>query len=216
MTTSSPIFVPSSLGTNATFELRPSTWKSAVVMSAPEDLVDVADRDAGGDRLLDVLDHARAVQRLGDDRVVLAGRDRVLELLDLVGRVQVGVEDGQLGVAGGRRGLGGGEHRRVVAVGDREREVGDLERLVVDRVDGLAAGSLAAGGTGRGARPARWPRAWVAAGAAGPLQAASERRPPHRESRRPARWHDPNRTRAHVVLLHVVAQPRCPRSVQSQ
>ena len=38
----------------------------------------------GGDGLLDVLDHARAVQRLGDDRVVLARGDRVLELLDLL------------------------------------------------------------------------------------------------------------------------------------
>ena len=48
-----------------------------------EHLVDVADGDAGVDRLLDVLDQPGAVERLGDDRVVLAGRGRVLELLRL-------------------------------------------------------------------------------------------------------------------------------------
>ena len=41
--------------------------------------------------------------------------------------IQVRVEDGQVGVPGGRGGLGRCEHRGVVAVGDRERQVGDLE-----------------------------------------------------------------------------------------
>ena len=59
---------------------------------------------------------AGAEERLEDDAVVLARGDRVLELLRLGRRVEVGVEDGQLGVAGRGGGLGGGEHRRVIAV----------------------------------------------------------------------------------------------------
>ena len=177
-TTSSPIFLPSVLGTNATLALRPGICDSAVVLSAPRIWSMLPTAMPGVDRLLDVLDHPGAVQRLGDDRVELARRDRVLELLRLGRRVEVRVEDGQLGVAGGGRGLGRGEHRGVVAVGDRERQVGDLEGLLVERSGRpTAAAALAA--------VAARPRSQLGADdAALPLQAARIRLTPSRPARR--------------------------------
>ena len=135
-----------------------------------EDLVDVADRDAGVDGGLGTLDESRAVDRLQDDPVVLARCHRVLQQLHLGAGVELAVHDVKRGVVGRRRGLGRLEHRRVVAVLDRERDVGELERIVVEPPP-------------TGSPPARWPprsqRRWplrsgaAALCAAGALHAAS-------------------------------------------
>ena len=102
-----------------------------------EDLVDVADRDAGGDRILDGRHEPGPEDRLDEDAVVLARRDRILELLasgrpDRCWRRTPSI----VGTAGRGCLLGGCEHGRVVAVGDREREVRDLQWLLVLREHG--------------------------------------------------------------------------------
>ena len=85
-----------------------------------EDLVDVAHRDAGGDRIPDGRHEPGPEDRLDEDAVVLARRDRILELLGLDARIVVRVELDDLGTAGRGCLLGRLEHGRVVAVRDRE------------------------------------------------------------------------------------------------
>ena len=158
VTTSSPILRPSSLGTKATLALRPSTWDSAVVLSSPRiwSMLPTAMPAA----MASLTPSTRPAPNSGWVMIASYLPDAVASwsCFVWVGRVEVGVEDGQLGVAGGRGGLGGGEHRGVIAVGDRERQVGDLEGLGRrGRRRGGGAGAALAAVARRRWRPSRPP-----------------------------------------------------------
>ena len=157
VTTRLPIFLPSSLGTNATFELRPSTCESGVVMSAPRTW----------SMLPTLMPAAMAFLTSSTMPAPYSGWVMIASYLPEATaswscltcsvRIQVRVEDGQVGVAGGRGGLGRCEHRGVVAVGDRERQIGDLEQLVVDARGGRGARrGTRGGGRRRDAGGRRW------------------------------------------------------------
>ena len=133
-TVSSPILRPISLGTKTTFAERPSTWASLVVMSSPRIWSTLPTGTPAAMASWTGGHEAGPEDRLDDDAVELARRDRVLELRRSARRDRCWRRTPAIvGAAGRGCLLGGCEHGRVVAVGDREREVRDLQWLLVLR-----------------------------------------------------------------------------------
>ena len=112
----------------------------AVVVRA-QDLVNIDDLDLLLDRQLHARQEGRSVNGLHQDPLILVGADRVLQIGDLDGVGALRVEHRHVHVTGRQGdGFSGGKHRRVVAVGDPVRQVGNVVRLHLVLRGGLRTG----------------------------------------------------------------------------